>query len=294
MNYKAASRSISQPVWRRPEWLIFLILIASSGVFVFSKVMIVRHYRAKDRLARIRIDAGRAVQKKIDSRLEYLRDSGASPDAIRAEFGSWPHYTDAKISEDRRHISFEDPLYKNRFGIDFTMGRIESTAWQAPPWIFFDLRLWKKFSRVTMACVVALILGFGSLLILGLALNGPVPTFRRRVAPIMIGSALLSFTLLAIQEYWLTLFSIHLHQGPPYIAFGMLLTGFLFLFLPICRRPDDPLCRHCGYDLTGNISGPCPECGNPTPPAPLDPVEIERKLAAIKKAKSGRNDPGSA
>lgn len=23
------------------------------------------------------------------------------------------------------------------------------------------------------------------------------------------------------------------------------------------------LCLHCGYDLTGNVSGVCPECGKP-------------------------------
>ena len=23
------------------------------------------------------------------------------------------------------------------------------------------------------------------------------------------------------------------------------------------------MCRHCGYDLTGNVSGCCPECGTP-------------------------------
>jgi len=25
----------------------------------------------------------------------------------------------------------------------------------------------------------------------------------------------------------------------------------------------DPACRSCGYDLTGNVSGRCPECGTP-------------------------------
>lgn len=25
-------------------------------------------------------------------------------------------------------------------------------------------------------------------------------------------------------------------------------------------------CQHCGYDLTGNVSGRCPECGTPTKP----------------------------
>ncbi len=24
-----------------------------------------------------------------------------------------------------------------------------------------------------------------------------------------------------------------------------------------------PRCRHCGYDLTGTVSGTCPECGTP-------------------------------
>ncbi len=29
------------------------------------------------------------------------------------------------------------------------------------------------------------------------------------------------------------------------------------------RRPLPGHCRQCGYNLTGNVSGKCPECGNP-------------------------------
>jgi hypothetical protein len=38
------------------------------------------------------------------------------------------------------------------------------------------------------------------------------------------------------------------------------------------RVLDPNLCNTCGYDLTGNISGICPECGRPVPPmaTPLD------------------------
>ena len=34
---------------------------------------------------------------------------------------------------------------------------------------------------------------------------------------------------------------------------------------PIDLRRAKGLCLHCGYDLTGNVSGVCPECGAPTP-----------------------------
>ena len=39
---------------------------------------------------------------------------------------------------------------------------------------------------------------------------------------------------------------------------------------PISSSPDHWLCLRCGYDLTGNTSGVCPECGDKAcPPAGL-------------------------
>ncbi len=35
------------------------------------------------------------------------------------------------------------------------------------------------------------------------------------------------------------------------------------------RRIPPGHCRACGYDLTGNVSGRCPECGAATPAGPL-------------------------
>lgn len=43
----------------------------------------------------------------------------------------------------------------------------------------------------------------------------------------------------------------------------------LVLLMVIWRRADRiefPACAKCGYDLTGNASGTCPECGTPTTP----------------------------
>ena len=34
------------------------------------------------------------------------------------------------------------------------------------------------------------------------------------------------------------------------------------------RRPPEGYCRMCGYDLTGNVSGRCSECGMPVGPGP--------------------------
>ena len=37
---------------------------------------------------------------------------------------------------------------------------------------------------------------------------------------------------------------------------------------PRLLRTRRGLCVHCGYDLRGNISGVCPECGKPAPQRP--------------------------
>lgn len=71
-----------------------------------------------------------------------------------------------------------------------------------------------------------------------------VPTFRRgRVAP-----------------------AVEFHLSLPLLLFGSL-TGFMWI-MPMTRRyfrRRRGLCMRCGYDLTGNQSGVCSECGNKSP-----------------------------
>lgn len=40
------------------------------------------------------------------------------------------------------------------------------------------------------------------------------------------------------------------------------------------RFTSDPLCRHCQYNLTGNVSGICPECGTPIDAADSPHVRV--------------------
>jgi len=67
------------------------------------------------------------------------------------------------------------------------------------------------------------------------------------------------------------------------LVFAVLMV-FLLVVLPIVvaysnysrahpRSHDDPRCKACGYDLTGNESGICPECGNPSPEPIIDLFE---------------------
>ncbi len=57
--------------------------------------------------------------------------------------------------------------------------------------------------------------------------------------------------------YW----TVHIPLWMPTVVFVFL---FPYVYLPLHRmrkRRRKGLCLKCGYDLTGNVSGVCPECG---------------------------------
>ncbi len=60
-------------------------------------------------------------------------------------------------------------------------------------------------------------------------------------------------------------FSLGMYYGPG-IGLVMLLIGLW----PRFRSPahDPVLCQYCGHNLTGNVSGICPECGKPVQSPP--------------------------
>ncbi len=78
------------------------------------------------------------------------------------------------------------------------------------------------------------------------------------------------------------------------------LRGFPFPLLRRCRQCDRrfwakphphavPICDNCGYDLTGNVSGACPECGWELPEEVRGRVAFEdREEATRKDLKTGK------
>ncbi len=114
------------------------------------------------------------------------------------------------------------------------------------------------------------------------AVRGPVRRYRRHRRII----ATISFLLSLIAVYYLLVLAFHAlwkgrdgstmlgrFLGSEAIALAGLLAfplGVSYVvaravFSKLGRSPDHvfPCCKNCGYNLTGNVSGVCPECGTP-------------------------------
>ena len=55
-------------------------------------------------------------------------------------------------------------------------------------------------------------------------------------------------------------------------CYALPVTGLVGLFFLLgAKQPVKGHCTNCDYNLTGNTSGICPECGTPISPAPRHP-----------------------
>jgi hypothetical protein len=71
---------------------------------------------------------------------------------------------------------------------------------------------------------------------------------------------------------------------PLWLPLCALLVPTLLLWRRDRRRPRPGFCRQCDYDLTGNVSGICPECGTP-----LTEAERAAVAAAAQRAPPGEH-----
>jgi hypothetical protein len=71
-------------------------------------------------------------------------------------------------------------------------------------------------------------------------------------------------------------FTTTLIQGALASAVLALFMGFVYFLHLVFAQPPRPdgACRTCGYNLTGNVSGICPECGEPIPADVLSRVQL--------------------
>lgn len=92
------------------------------------------------------------------------------------------------------------------------------------------------------------------------AVAGPLIVFvwRRKCQRYMIRIACLAVSIAVASSILLPV-----HRGalriPVFVAVSFVLALLLSRYAPARTYPGS--CRRCGYDLTGNQSGVCPECG---------------------------------
>jgi hypothetical protein len=67
---------------------------------------------------------------------------------------------------------------------------------------------------------------------------------------------------LCIMAQWEVLFAAHKPVAWIPLLPVTALTAWLWHVKPDVLIPADGICAKCGYNLTGNVSGICPECGS--------------------------------
>jgi hypothetical protein len=87
--------------------------------------------------------------------------------------------------------------------------------------------------------------------------------WRRQVAQVMLTCAIVAAAGWAAEpgRRW----SLAAMTAPAPLALQIAVLVGLCALVPPVRQPSPTRCGTCGYDLTGNASGVCPECGTVTP-----------------------------
>jgi len=120
------------------------------------------------------------------------------------------------------------------------------------------------------------------LLIADAVIGGAIFYHRRRIASIQnyfivsigVGAGVVAVNVVIVLTEALSLQSVKDILGvivfPPFIGVGIaLLLGLLIRICCPVRVVDTDCCDQCGYELTGNVTGRCPECGTPCMVVPV-------------------------
>ncbi len=173
-----------------------------------------------------------------------------------------PHVERAKWMDPASHqvwtLMFIDGIWTNWEGIDYV-----PRAMRPQPSVFYLAAEHLRNAWLYLGPAL-----WFALLVLSLTTYSN--TARQRLAAnLLMAVALLSFLAWLVDPVYSTSFSAIFNHHNSFLGVLMILVSAP-IAVESLRSPDPAdlgLCRNCFYDLTGNQSGTCPECGAPAPAA---------------------------
>jgi hypothetical protein len=132
-----------------------------------------------------------------------------------------------------------------------------------PPPIWFDV-VFDEFRRVFGGKII----GAGTVIWIGLlVLYLAWSRWRPLIAEVMLATAILVVVVWTMERRYVFAGGwIDNYQRLAWAGMACVVSVLLFMVRGKPRPPGTPQpCPTCQYDLTGNLSGCCPECGEPIP-----------------------------
>jgi hypothetical protein len=165
---------------------------------------------------------------------------------------------------DKHIYQLVDPQTTDAFYLFFSNGRLGALQWEkdrTPRFAAWNARWWTVGQRLP-GIAMAGMFAWGILLLTALM----VWRFHRPVGQILLAIAILCIfvSILDPRPNELLVYRVFFAHLPQ-IGMVLAVVSVVVMALPNARpRPrGSPKCHQCGYDLTLNESGICPECGTP-------------------------------
>jgi hypothetical protein len=263
-----------------------LVLLASAAV-IGSKAWVRRQHDAAFAAHELK---RKELQQRHDLKVrQYVLPVRARIDALRAKAATFDEYVHefrdmsavatvgVNSGTPYRSLKFTEPVSGSTFDLLFLDGSFVTVinTSEVRPSLTFDPSPWDGYGKMVGHAGTAAV----AIWVVGFTLAFSLPRHRRAIAFMLFSIAVFAAAAGSLDAAPGVLFRPELRVrafcGPVFlIAASAVLVAW-----PARQTPVGRHCRVCGYDLTGNVSGRCPECGTYDRLNPATSEEIASRLA---------------
>lgn len=256
------------PAMRRALLILWVATVILAGAMLATKGLIVSRVWA----AWGERDARRTAGSRIFLELGKYRTMTPAATAADLRSRGWnvvetPVKKTASGLRASLLLEFTDPRTEMSFKVYFDQARMSEHASHWSGWSVPYEAATERAVRLANALTIT-VWAIGTLCVLEGLLWGGLRGRRRQIGQAMTGMAGLCILIWWISDDMWHLFRQRLLEDVAWMQLSMLALGLAIWLIPDFRtaapRDQHTHCR-CGYDLTGNESGICPECGQPVP-----------------------------